>query len=52
MRRQRLELVWRGDEGQAGDGGDALGDLLRETDGRVEPGSDGGAALGEFAEAG
>jgi hypothetical protein len=34
---QRLELVRRGGEGQAGDGGDALGDLLGEADGAFRP---------------
>ena len=49
VRGQRLELVRRGDEGQAGDGGDALGDLFGEADRRVEAGADGGAALRQFA---
>ena len=49
VRGERLELVGRGDEGQAGDRGDPLGDLLGEADRRVEAGADGGAALRQFA---
>jgi hypothetical protein len=52
MRGQRLELVGRSDEGQAGDLGDFFGNLFGKADRRVEAGADGGAALGEFAEAG
>ena len=49
VRGQRLELVRRGDEGQAGDLGDLLGDLLGEADRRVEAGADRGAALRQLA---
>ena len=45
MRGQRLELVGRGGEGQAGDRGDLGGDRLGEAHGRVEAGADRGAAL-------
>ena len=52
MRGESLELVRRGDEGQLGDLGNALGDLLGEADRRVETGADGGAALRQLVEAG
>jgi hypothetical protein len=48
MRGQRLELVRRGGEFHAGDGGDALGHLFGKADRRVEAGADGGAALRQF----
>ena len=49
--RQRLELVWRGDEGQLGHLGDLGGEQLGETPVRVQPGADGGAALSELRRA-
>ena len=49
---QRLELVGRGDERQAGDRGDPLGHLLGEAHRRVEAGADGRAALGQLVEPG
>jgi hypothetical protein len=45
--RQRLELVLRRAERQAGDARDIVGEQFRETVRRVEAGADGGAALGE-----
>ena len=50
VRRQRLELVRRADEGQAGDRGGALGEQAGEFRMRVEPGADRGAALRERIE--
>jgi hypothetical protein len=52
MRGQRLELVGRGGEGQAGDRRDLFGDQLGEADRRVEPGADRGAALRQLIEPG
>lgn len=52
MGRQRLELVRRGDEGNAGNRGDAIRDSFGEADRRVEAGADGGAALRQFLQAG
>ena len=48
VRGQRLELVRRGLEGEAGDLGDLGGDQLVEAFRRVEAGADGGAALRQF----
>ena len=46
VRGERLELVRRRAEGQAGDLGDLLGEALPAKPARaVEPGADGGAAL-------
>ena len=45
MGRQGLELVGRGGERHAGNGGNARGHHLVETDGSIEAGADGGAAL-------
>ena len=45
VRGERLELVRRADEGQAGDRGDALGEQLGEFRLGVEAGADRGAAL-------
>ena len=49
---QRLELVGRGDEGQAGDASDFFRHLLGKADGCIEARPNGGAALGEFVKAG
>ena len=49
---QGLELVRSRGEGKAGDGGDLFGDLFGETDGRVQAGADGGAALGQLHQGG
>ena len=51
VRGQRLELVGRGDERQAGDRGDPLGHHLGEADRRVEAGADRGAALRQLHQA-
>ena len=48
VRRQRLELVGRGDEGKAGQVGDLGRDRDIEPLGRVEAGADRGAALREL----
>ncbi len=45
---QRLELVGRRFERQAGDGGDALRDAFGKANGRGKAGANGGAALGEL----
>ena len=51
MGSERLKLVGRGDEGQAGDLGDLFGNLLGKADRRIEAGSDSGAALCQFVKA-
>ena len=48
VRGERLELVRRRGEGKAGDRRDPVGDALGKAERRVEPGADGGAALGEL----
>ena len=50
--RQRLELVGRRDEGEAGDVGHLRGDLLREPDTGVESGPHGRSAGGQHVESG
>ncbi len=52
MRCETGELVGHGDEGLAGDARDFLGEALGEAGGRVEPGSDRSAALGELQQVG
>jgi len=49
---QSLELVGRRGEGQARDFGDVGGHLLCKTDGGVQAGADGGAALGQLHQLG
>ncbi len=48
---QRLELVRRGDEGEAGQRRQLGGDILREAGARIQPGADGGPSLRQLIEA-
>ena len=48
--RQRLEFVRSGDEGDFGQRGGFLGEGFGETDLGVQPGADGGTALGQLAQ--
>ena len=48
--RERLEFVWRGDEGQLGHLGDLGGEQLGKFRMGVQPGADRGASLGELVE--
>ncbi len=52
MRCHHFELVGRRDEGQAGQLGDVEGNLLGEPLGRIQPGTDGGAALRQLIKTG